>query len=58
MNGRNPLVVRWEFTVEGRASKGSLSSMKLPLIEPLMQQKELTVLYVPDNPRVNTVYLD
>lgn len=31
MNGRNPFVVRWEFTVEGRAFKGSLSSMKLRL---------------------------
>jgi hypothetical protein len=58
MNGRNPFVVRWEFIVEGRSFKGSVSSMERPLIEPLMRQKELTVLYVPDNPRVNTVYVD
>ena len=58
MNGRNPFVVRWEFSVEGRAFKGSLSSMERALIEPLMRRKELKVLYVPDNPRVNTVYVD
>lgn len=58
MNGRNPFVVRWEFTVEGRSFKGSVSSMDRALVEPLMRRKELTVLYVPDNPRVNTVYVD
>jgi hypothetical protein len=58
MNGRNPFVVRWEFTVEGQSFKGSVSSMERPLIGPLMRQKELTVLYVPDNPRINTVYVD
>ena len=56
LNGRNPFVVRWEFTVEGRAYKGSVSSMEQSLVAPLMKQKELTVLFVPDNPRVNTVY--
>lgn len=58
MNGRNPFVVRWEFSVEGRTFKGSVSSMERALIERLMRRKELTVLYVPDNPRVNTVYVD
>jgi hypothetical protein len=58
MNGRNPLVVRWEFTVEGRTFKGSLSSLNLPLIKPLMKQQELTVLYVPDDPRINTAYVN
>ena len=58
MNGRSPFVVRWEFTVDGRAFKGSLSSMDRELIGPLMRHKELTVLYLSDNPRVNTVYVD
>jgi hypothetical protein len=58
MNGRNPFVVRWEFTIEGRSFKGSVSSMERPLVAPFMRQKELTVLYLPDNPRVNTVYMD
>ena len=57
MNGRNPFVVRWEFTVEGRVYKGSLSSMSRLLLLPLMKQKELTVLYLPDNPRINTAYV-
>ena len=58
MNGRNPFVVRWEFTVEGRMFKGSLSSMSRLLLNPLMQQKELTVLYAQDNPRINTAYVN
>lgn len=58
MNGRNPFVVRWEFTVEGRAYMGSLSSMSRLLIVPLMKHKELTVLYVPDDPRINTAYVN
>jgi hypothetical protein len=58
INGRNPLLVRWEFMLEGRTFKGSISSLKLPLIEPLMKQQELVVLYDPQNPKINTCYVD
>jgi hypothetical protein len=58
INGRNPLVVRWEFMLEGRTFKGSISSLKGPLIEPLMKQTELVVLYAPDDPKNNTCWIE
>jgi hypothetical protein len=44
--------------LEGRTFKGSISSLKLPLIEPLMKREELVVLYDPQNPKINTCYVE
>lgn len=57
VNGRNPFRVDWEFSVDGRVFTGSISSMRLLQLEDLMKAKELVVVYLPDDPRVNTVYL-
>jgi hypothetical protein len=57
INGRHPLIVRWEFTVAGQPFDGALSSMSRELMSDLMSQKELTVLYDQMNPSVNTVWI-
>jgi hypothetical protein len=58
VNGRHPLLVRWEFMSEGRLFEGSISSLKQLLIEPLLQREELVVLYDPQNPNINTCYVE
>jgi len=58
INGRNPWRVCWEFLVDGRPHRGSLSSMSKLAIEDLLQAKQLVVLYDPEDPRANTVYVD
>jgi hypothetical protein len=57
INGQHPFLVRWEFRVDDEIYRGKLSSMSLLAIEDLMEKQELAVLYDPQNPRINTVYL-
>ncbi len=57
INGRHPLQVCWEFKVDGEIYKGSISTMTRLLIEDLMQKEELTILYEPMNPDINTVWI-
>jgi hypothetical protein len=57
INGQSPFEIRWEFRVDGEVYSGSLSSMSLLEMEDLMAQDELPVLYDPDKPQVNTVYI-
>ena len=57
INGRNPQKVAWEFTVGGEVFSGSISCMQVTLIEDLMTAKEVTVLYDPMDPSVNTVWV-
>ena len=57
INGQHPFHVRWKFQVNGRFYYGSLTSMSSLEIEDLMSQDRLPVLYDPDNPGVNCVYL-
>jgi hypothetical protein len=58
INGRHPTMVCWEFSLEGRAFKGKISSMKPELVEPLGQGDDILVLYDPDNPRINTCWVE
>ncbi len=58
INGRNPVVVRWEFRVDETIYSGSIGSMSLLALEDLAKQEEPVVLYDPDDPSVNTVWVD
>ena len=57
MNGRHPFMIAWEFKVNDEIYSGSLSSMSLLAIEDLMNRDEVPVLYDPENPNINTVFV-
>jgi hypothetical protein len=57
INGRNPYLIRWEFTVAGEAFHGSISAIDEELLRDLMKQEQIAVLYDPMNPSVNTVWV-
>jgi len=58
INNRSPWKLQWEFTVDGKTYRGSLSSMNKGELEPFALQKNVTVLALPGNPRVNTLYVN
>jgi Protein of unknown function (DUF3592) len=57
INGRNPYLLRWEFKTEGDVFTGSISTLDSDLVEDLKKQEEITVLYDPMNPAINTVFI-
>lgn len=58
MNRQHPILVQWEFTVADRRFTGKISSLNHDHMAPLMGQKELPVLYDPQDPTINTIYLE
>jgi hypothetical protein len=57
INGRHPYRMEWEFKTEGSVFTGSISTLDSSLVEDLMKQQEITVLYDPMNPDINTVFV-
>jgi hypothetical protein len=57
INGRNPFRVDWEFRVDGSIYSGSISSMSTLALEDFAKAQELTVLYDPADPSVNTLWV-
>lgn len=57
INGRNPFQIAWEFTVETDVFHGSISSMEASDLQDFVTHPELIVLYLPENPRINTIYV-
>ncbi len=58
VNGRHPLKVEWSFEVEGRQFTGSLSSLDPERLRDFRESDAVTVLYDPDQPQANTVWVD
>ncbi|EYF01639.1 DUF3592 domain-containing protein [Chondromyces apiculatus] len=58
VNGRHPYEVVWEFQVAQARHRGRLSHMDGALLERALPGNEVTVLYDPANPAVNTVWFD
>jgi hypothetical protein len=57
-NGRHPLMIRWEFRVpSGEVFEGHLTSMSALELEPFGKSREVVVLYDPEAPRRNTLYV-
>jgi len=57
INGVYPSVIRWSFQVEGQGYTGSLSARDLRS-ERLASSGKVVVLYLPENPKVNTLWID
>jgi hypothetical protein len=57
INGKHPLVVAYEFRVGDEVYAGSLSSMKHLELEEFLDAEEVVVLYDPQRPQINTLYL-
>ncbi len=57
INGAHPFMVKWEFKIDDDIYEGSLSTMSLLAFEDLMEPSEVPVLYLPENPRINTLYI-
>ena len=58
VNGRHPFEIHWEFQVDGVTYKGKLSHMERFKIESAFPEDEVTVLYDPRDPKINTVWLE
>ncbi len=58
INGGHPEMLRWEFSVEGVAYQGSISSMNPQDFAGLAAQDRVIVLYGPRNPANNILYVD
>ena len=58
INGKNPHEVVWEFQVDGTNYKGKLSHMNPVILNRALPDSEVTVLYDPKDPHVNTVWID
>ncbi|OIP30663.1 MAG: hypothetical protein AUK47_24560 [Deltaproteobacteria bacterium CG2_30_63_29] len=56
-NGRHPFLVKWTFTVSQQRYEGSLSHMDRAMLGELLDANQVPVLYLPENPLVNTVYV-
>lgn len=54
---KHPLFVSWAFEVEGQTYEGFFSSMEEAQIKPLVSSEEISVVYLPQNPKINTLYL-
>jgi hypothetical protein len=57
LGGEHPYAVRWEFSVGKGVFKGEVSTLSRSEIEDLMGRAELPVLYDPQDPNRNTVYI-
>lgn len=58
INNRHPYEVRWEFSIDGTTYEGKLSSMKMTALADMHEGSDVVVLYDPNNPKVNTVFLE
>ncbi len=58
VNGKHPFEVRWEFQVDGTVHTGRLSHMNHEILRRAMPDDEVTVLYDPRDPKVNTVWFE
>ena len=57
MNGRHPFQVVWSLERNGEKYEGSISSMDPTELEGYAQSQELVVLYDPENPAINTLWV-
>jgi hypothetical protein len=57
INGRHPFLIRWEFMTDKGLYKGSISSLKLLDIKAFGEAEQVVVLYDPDDPKANTLYV-
>ncbi len=58
INGRNPFKLAWEFrAADGAVYRGSLSSMNSTDLEPFAKDGEVVVLYLPNFPQINTLFV-
>jgi hypothetical protein len=58
INNRHPYKIEWKFRADGRTFSGSISSMEPSDLEPFASSGRICVLYDPDNPKVNTLYVE
>lgn len=58
INGENPFEIVWEFQIDGTNYKGKLSHMDASIINRAFPDDEVTVLYDPRNPKINTVWVE
>lgn len=58
LNGRHPFKLAWEFRADGSTLyTGSISSMREEDLRPLVGEGEVVVLFDPEDPSVNTLYV-
>ena len=57
LNGRHPFQVVWSLERNGEKYEGSISSMDPTELESFAQSQELVVLYDPENPAINTLWI-
>jgi hypothetical protein len=57
-NGRHQHRISWSFEVEGRSYGGSLRSWNSELLISLAVSGKVVVLYLPQDPSVNTLWVD
>lgn len=58
LNGRNPFEVAWQFQADdGKRYDGMLSAMDPKELAGLVETDALVVLYDPNDPRANTVWI-
>lgn len=57
VNNRHPWKLTWELDVDGRRYTGSLSSMNREDLAELASGEQVPVLYLDDDPKVNTAYV-
>lgn len=58
VNGKNPFEIVWEFQIDGTNYKGKLSNMHAELLNRAFPEEEVTVLYDPRDPKINTVWIE
>ena len=59
INGRNPAMIRWSFAdPQGKTYTGSLSNMEPSVFFGYPVESQITVLYLPDDPKTNTLWVE
>jgi hypothetical protein len=58
INGKHPFEIIWEFYVDNKSYKGRLSNMNSDKLRQALPDDEVTVLYDPRDPNVNTVWIE
>jgi hypothetical protein len=58
INEKHPWIIRWEFSVDGKPYEGELTHMNHALLQAFKVGSAVTVLYLREDPKVNTLYLD
>ena len=57
VNHRHPFKLGWQFDVRGKMFEGSITSMEKSELEDFAAGKEVVVLYAPENPAINTLWV-